>query len=235
MDKIAIVSGASSGLGREISIELSKENYHVVIIGRNKKRLTSTFNEIKNNGKKSTLILLDLCKENFVEKLKKKVASINGCVDVVVNNAGLGIFDKIENIKRKDWDNQLYVNLTSSFLISQLFIPEMKQRKNGCLIYVNSVAGKTGYPFSSAYVASKFALRGFANSIREELREFNIKVISVFPGAIDTPFWDNVDADFPREEMMTSREVAFTIINILNKNGVGVVEELVIRRNKGDF
>lgn len=235
MDKIAIVSGASSGLGREISIELSKENYHVVIIGRNKKRLTSTFNEIENNGKKSTLILLDLCKENFVEKLKKKVASINGYVDVVVNNAGLGIFDKIENIKRKDWDNQLYVNLTSSFLISQLFIPEMKQRKNGCLIYVNSVAGKTGYPFSSAYVASKFALRGFANSIREELREFNIKVISVFPGAIDTPFWDNVDADFPREEMMTSREVAFTIINILNKNGVGVVEELVIRRNKGDF
>tara|TARA_Y100001968_G_scaffold122930_1_gene111868 strand:- start:158 stop:865 length:708 start_codon:yes stop_codon:yes gene_type:complete len=235
MDKIAIVSGASSGLGREISIELSKENYHVVIIGRNKKRLTCTFNEIENNGKKSTLILLDLCKENFVEKLKKKVASINGYVDVVVNNAGLGIFDKIENIKRKDWDNQLYVNLTSSFLISQLFIPEMKQRKNGCLIYVNSVAGKTGYPFSSAYVASKFALRGFANSIREELREFNIKVISVFPGAIDTPFWDNVDADFPREEMMTSREVAFTIINILNKNGVGVVEELVIRRNKGDF
>ena len=235
MDKIAIVSGGSSGLGRAISIELANKNYHVVIIGRNEKGLNKTFKLITNNKKKCSLISLDVSKNIFIEKIKKKISNIDGNVELVINNAGLGVFDKIENIKKEDWDNQIAVNLTSAFLLVQAYIKEMKKNKKGILIFINSVAGKKGYPFSSAYVASKFALRGFANSIREELREFNIKVISIFPGAIDTPFWDNVNVDYPKKEMMTSKEVAFAISNTINKNGVGVIEELVIRRNKGDF
>jgi len=235
MDKIAIVSGGSSGLGREISIELADNNYHVVIIGRNEQGLNKTLKVIKSNKKKCTLICLDLCEKTFIETLKERMSSINGNVEIVVNNAGLGVFDKVENIKKEDWDNQISVNLTSAFLLTQAYIKEMKKNKNGILIFINSVAGKKGYPFSSAYVTSKFALRGFANSIREELREFNIKVISIYPGAIDTPFWNNVEADYPKNEMMTSKEVAVAISNTINKNGVGVIEELVIRRNKGDF
>ena len=235
MNKIAIVSGGSSGLGRAISLELANKNYHVVIFGRNKKGLNETFKVIKNNNKKCSIISLDASKNTFIEKIKEKIYNINGNVELVVNNAGLGIFDKIENIKKEDWDNQIAVNLTSAFLLVQAYIKEMKKNKKGILIFINSVAGKKGYPFSSAYVASKFALRGFANSIREELRDFNIKVISIFPGAIDTPFWNNVEADFPKNEMMTSKEVAVAISNTINKNGVGVIEELVIRRNKGDF
>ena len=86
-----------------------------------------------------------------------------------------------------------------------------------------------------AYVASKYALRGFASSLREELREHNIKVISIFPGSIDTPFWDNINVDFPRNQMMKSEDVAESIIDsILAKNNV-VNEEIVIRRTAGDF
>ena len=97
------------------------------------------------------------------------------------------------------------------------------------------MAGLHPYKNSTAYVASKFGLRGFTSSLREELREHNIKVISVHPGAIDTPFWNNINADFPRKEMISADDLADSIINsILAKNNV-VHEEIVIRRTAGDF
>ena len=111
----------------------------------------------------------------------------------------------------------------------------MVSRKTGKLVFINSVAGINAYPYSSAYVASKFGLRGFTSSLREELREHNIKVISVHPGAIDTPFWNNVNADFPKDEMMSSDDVAESIVHaILAPNNV-VQEEIIIRRTGGDF
>ena len=233
--KIAIVSGASSGLGRAISVELSKQNYHIIALGRNLKGLDETFRQISNLNKNCNIIALDMNSKDFSEKINNEIIKIDGNVELIVNNAGLGIFEEIEKIKIEDWDRQININLTSCFLLVQKFIKDMKKKKKGTLIFINSVAGKKAYPFSSAYVASKFALRGFADSIREELREFGIKVMSVFPGAIDTPFWNNVNAEYPRDEMMTSEEVAISIVQTLTNNGVGVVEEMVIRRYKGDF
>ena len=235
MNKIAIITGASSGLGSEIAFQISKLNYHVVIIGRNEKGLYNTSLKILNKNKECTIIKADVNDENFVNVINRGVAKINGNIELIINNAGIGIFDKLEDIKIEDWHRQININLTSCFLLVQQFIKDMKKKKKGTLIFINSVAGKKAYPFSSAYVASKFALRGFADSIREELREFGIKVMSVFPGAIDTPFWNNVNAEYPRDEMMTSQEVAISIVQTLTNNGVGVVEEMVIRRYKGDF
>lgn len=235
MNKIAIITGASSGLGSEIAFQISKLNYHVVIIGRNEKGLYNTSLKILNKNKKCTIIKADVNDENFVNVINRGVAKINGNIELIINNAGIGIFDKLEDIKIEDWHRQININLTSCFLLVQEFIKDMKKKKKGTLLFINSVAGKKAYPFSSAYVASKFALRGFADSIREELREFGIKVMSVFPGAIDTPFWNNVNAEYPRDEMMTSEEVAISIVQTLENNGVGVVEEMVIRRYKGDF
>tara|TARA_Y100001968_G_C19427828_1_gene755362 strand:+ start:1655 stop:2362 length:708 start_codon:yes stop_codon:yes gene_type:complete len=235
MNKIAIITGASSGLGSEIAFQISKLNYHVVIIGRNEKGLYNTSLKILNKNKECTIIKADVNDENFVNVINRGVAKINGNIELIINNAGIGIFDKLEDIKIEDWHRQININLTSCFLLVQEFIKDMKKKKKGTLLFINSVAGKKAYPFSSAYVASKFALRGFADSIREELREFGIKVMSVFPGAIDTPFWNNVNAEYPRDEMMTSEEVAISIVQTLENNGVGVVEEMVIRRYKGDF
>ena len=158
-----------------------------------------------------------------------------GDVSVVINNAGLGKFSKVEDVTIEDWNRQLDVNLRASFLVSQAFIPSMKQRLNGTLAFMNSVAGKKGYAHSAAYVASKYGMRGLADSLREELREDNIKVISIHPGAVDTAFWDNIDFDFPRNEMMNSKNVAKSIVNAISAKGNIVVEELNIQRIKGDF
>ncbi len=86
--------------------------------------------------------------------------------------------------------------------MSQFFVPYMKKNKSGKILFVNSVAGLSPYPFASAYVASKYALTGLSSSLREELREYNIKIISVHPGAVDTTLWDKSESDFPRDEML---------------------------------
>ena len=235
MDRIAIVTGASSGLGSEIALKLAKKRFHLVIIGRSIKGLKNTFDKIDNINGKCTIIQLDLCQDNCSEVIKKHIDKIKGNVEVIVNNAGIGIFKNVEMLSVDDWQKMISLNLTAAFLLTKLYVPEMKKNKKGILIYINSVAGKKGYPFSSGYVASKFALRGFAESVREELRAEGIKVVSIFPGAIDTPLWDQVDSQFDRKEMMTIEEVAETIISTVDFKNISVIEELVIRRIKGDF
>jgi len=111
----------------------------------------------------------------------------------------------------------------------------MKRRKKGTLVFMNSVAGKKGYPYSAAYVASKYGMRGLADSLREELREDNIKVISIHPGAVDTPFWDGAGVNFPREEMLDTNTLAQSIVHAIQSPGNFTIEELVVRRTAGDF
>ena len=130
---------------------------------------------------------------------------------------------------------QINVNLRGAFLVTQAFSKPMIKNKNGMFVYINSVAGKKGYAFSSAYVASKFGLLGFSKSMRNELREHNIKVISIHPGAVDTNFWNNVKGDFPRDEMMTSKNVAKSIVHAILVPENIVLEEVDIQRTAGDF
>ena len=232
--KIALITGASSGIGKSIAIELSKNKYEVILSSRNIKLLEKVSKTIADLGGKSHIVHLDVSDNKSVEKLFNKTKDI-GFVDVVVNNAGFGRFDKIQNLNLEDWDSQLSVNLTGSFLITKFFCAPMIKEKKGMFVYINSVAGKKAYPYSSAYVASKFGLLGFSRSIREELREYNIKVISVHPGAVDTDFWNNVNVDFSRDEMMSSSNVAKSIVHaILSPDNI-VVEEIDIQRTEGDF
>ena len=111
----------------------------------------------------------------------------------------------------------------------------MINQKEGKILFINSVAGKYGYPFSAAYVSSKFGLKGLADSLRNELRDYNIKVISIHPGAIDTNFWDNINADFKREDMLSSSDIADMAFYAIEAPDSVVLEEVVIRRTKGDF
>ena len=231
--KIALVTGASTGLGESISIKLALKGFKVVLASRNEKKLNCLKNVISEKGGNSQVIITDVSNEEDVKKLYSTIDVDK--IDVVVNNAGLGVFNKIQDISIDEWDNQLNTNLRGSFLITKHVSRSMIKRKAGKLVFINSVAGINAYPYSSAYVASKFGLRGFTSSLREELREHNIKVISVHPGAVDTPFWNNVNVDFPKNEMLKSDDVADTIIHaILSPNNL-VQEEIVIRRTAGDF
>ncbi len=231
---IAIITGASTGIGKSLSLELSKRNFEIILVSRNKEKLSIVEQEIKNKGGRCSFVVADVSKKSSINKIYDKISNPEK-VDLIINNAGVGIFDRIEKATIDDWDIQINTNLRSSFLMVKMIVNDMIKKKSGKIVFVNSVAGLKPYMYSSAYVASKHALRGFASSLREELREHNIKVISIFPGSIDTPFWDNINADFPRNQMMKSEDVAESIVDsILAKNNV-VNEEIVIRRTAGDF
>jgi len=231
---IAIVTGSSTGIGKHISIQLSKNNYHVILISRNQKKLQIVEKHIKKLGNDCSIVSLDISKESSLKILSPYINTNDG-IDVLVNNAGIGLFNAIQNISISEWDEQMNTNLRGSFLMTKLVVDSMIKKQSGKIVFINSVAGLNPYPFSSAYVASKYGLRGFSESLREELRVHNIKVISIHPGAINTPFWDNVNADFQRESMLSAEDVAtVTVDAILAKKNV-VHEEIIIRRTAGDM
>ena len=232
-NKIAIVTGASTGLGRSISIKLALKGYKIILASRNEQKLNEVHDVINKSGGQSQVIVTDVSNERDIGNLYSEIDIEK--VDVVVNNAGFGIFNKIHKITSDEWDKQMDTNLRGSFLMSRYIAESMINRKTGKLVFINSIAGINAYPYSSAYVASKFGLRGFTASLREELREHNIKVISVHPGAIDTPFWNNVNVDFPKDEMLKSNDVAESIVHAVLAPNNMVQEEVVIRRTGGDF
>lgn len=234
MSETAVITGASSGVGKSLAIQLSDAGYRVVLAARSEDKLNAIAEEIQSKGGNSLVVLTDVSQPEQINNLKDRALEY-GDVSVVINNAGLGKFSKVEDVAIEDWDRQLDVNLRASFLVSQAFIPGMKQRLNGTLAFMNSVAGKKGYPYSAAYVASKYGMRGLADSLREELREDNIKVISIHPGAVDTPFWDGTGMNFPREEMLSTHTLAQSIVHAIQSPGNFAVEELVVRRTAGDF
>ena len=234
MLETAVITGASSGVGKSLAIQLSDAGYKVVLAARSENKLNAIAEEIQTKGGNCLVVPTDVSQPEQINNLKVRTLEY-GDVFVVINNAGLGNFCKIEDVTLEDWNRQLDVNLRASFLVSQAFIPGMKQREKGMLVFMNSVAGKKGYPYSAAYVASKFGMRGLADSMREELRENNIKVISIHPGAVDTPFWDKTGVNFPREEMLDTSTLAQSIMHAIQSPGNFTVEELVVRRTAGDF
>jgi len=234
LKNIALISGASSGIGSSIAKLFAKNGYLVCLGARSINKLDKLVEEIKSVGGDAHSFYLDLLDDNSIKKFINNVSAI-GNVNILINNSGLGKFDKIENVSLEDWDEMINVNLRGSFILSKAFIPIMKQNESGNIVFINSVAGRHGYPYSSGYVASKFGLRGLADSLRNELRPFNIKVTSIYPGAVDSYFWENVKASFPREDMMNTEEIAETVLFSIQKTGIGALEDIVIRRTKGDF
>jgi len=231
---IAVVTGASTGIGKQISIKLSCSGYYIILISRSKDKLLEVQKEIKKSGNDCEILCLDISRKDLLSCIKDRIQYPDK-VEILVNNAGVGFFNKFEDITIEDWEQQINTNLRGSFLMTQFFVPYMKKNKLGKILFVNSVAGLSPYPFASAYVASKYGLTGLSSSLREELREHNIKVISIHPGAVDTPLWDKSESDFPRDEMLLAKDVSNTIVQaILAPNNV-VCEEIIIRRTAGDF
>ena len=230
---IAIITGASTGIGKSLAIKLSGD-YFVYLISRNNDKLQKVYNTIINKGNECEVIVADISKKNSIDKIYSRINNKKN-IELLINNAGKAKFRDISNTSIEDWDSQININLRGSFLMTKMIIDDLKSKKNGSIVFVNSVAGLNPYKNSTAYASSKHGLRGFASSLREELRDYNIKVVSVYPGAIDTPLWDNMEMDSLRSEMMSVDDVSDIVISSIESPNNCTVEEIVLRRIKGDF
>lgn len=231
-DKVALVTGASRGLGAAITEALIAEGAHVFGFGRNQALL-----EVLNRrlGKRFHPMVVDVQQADAVEAaIQSVVAQSGGRIDVLINNAGLGKFGGIETMPESDWDVQVNTNLKGVFLCTRAVVPVMKQQNaalgfGGHIINVASVAGLAGRPDISIYNATKFGLRGFSESLMLELRNDGIKVTCIYPGSIETDFFRSTGFPSSSQQKMQPEDLAETVIHVLQTPDHYLISEVVMR------
>lgn len=186
--KVALVTGASRGIGRAISVALAREGFTLALWGRSKKELAATQSICEREGAMAYEFVCDLANVRKVEKAFKQTVKSAGQVDLLINNAGIGFRKLLEKTRPKDWDQMMAVNMRAPYLLMRLALPRMKKAKSGQIINIGSGASNNGIPELSAYCASKFGLLGLTVAAGFEARKYGVKVQSVLPGSTNTEF-----------------------------------------------
>ncbi len=188
---IAIITGATSGIGRETAREFSKAGSKVVLAGRRAERLRELVSELEVSGAEALAVQTDVADQAQVEKLIEAAVERFGRVDVLVNNAGVAIASKFLEMPLEDFRRLMDVNFWGAVYACRATVPHMrKQNGGGVILNVSSIFGKRGMPYETAYCASKFALAGFSEALRSELMSEGIDVCTIFPGAVETEIFD---------------------------------------------
>lgn len=184
--RVALVTGASSGMGKEIAKQLIKDGYHVYAAARNVDRMI----DLADLG--ATPIAMDISKEADIVAAVRKISAEVGGIDVLVNNAGFGLYGAVEDISLEEARYQFEVNLFGVARLTQLLLPEMRKRRRGQIVNISSMGGKIYTPLGAWYHATKHALEGWSDCLRLELAPFGLDVIIIEPGLIETGFGDVV-------------------------------------------
>lgn len=198
-DKTAIVTGASSGIGREVSIKLASHGARVVLVARNETKLEKVKEEIEKTGGKAAVFPTDVTKNVEVEKLAEETASQFGKIDILVNSAFWGPPGSLEGTTEEFWDQTIDTTLKAPFLCIRAVVPYMRKNGGGRIVNIGSLAGKIGEDNRSAYCAAKWGLEGLSAALRKELTRDNIHVHLISPAATDTPFWPSSGAKLTPE------------------------------------
>jgi len=192
MDKVALVTGCSSGIGFETALALAREGYHTYASMRDTKKSTKIQEIAKKENLPISVIPLDVDKSESVESAIKQIISEKKRIDVLVNNAGYGLFGCLEDLTIEELRAQFETNFFAVVNLIQKISPIMRAQKSGNIVNISSVAGKIGFPGSPAYISSKFAIEGLSECLRYELSPFGINTIIVEPGVIKTNFFGSM-------------------------------------------
>lgn len=228
--KVAIVTGASRGIGRAISIALAKEGATVVLAARAIGKLHQTAENVRKAGGRAEVVPTELTDEQSIKNLIRVTGEKFGRLDILVNNAGVTHSAKLEETATEDWERCFQVNARAPFILCREALPLLKKAKAGYIINIASVVGVKGYPLQSAYTSSKHALRGMTISLAEELKGTNIRVHLLCPGGVDTELVRRVRPDIKKGELIQPAEIAELVVYLVTHKGNAVIDELHIRR-----
>ncbi len=184
--KVALVTGASRGIGRATALALARRGISAALAARSREALAAVENQIRELGVRAISIETDVSDESAVAAMVERTARELGPIDVLVNNAGTLERAPLVELEAAAWDRVLDVNLKGAFLCTRAVLPSMIERGRGRIVNVSSISGKVGTPLLSAYCASKWGLLGFSLATAEELKEHGIQVFSVCPGSVGT-------------------------------------------------
>jgi len=188
-NKTVFITGAGGGIGKAIAITFAKSGANVVLADVKKEFVEPLIGDIQKLGAKALALALDVTEYQSVKNAVDEAVKTFGTLDIVVNNAGVVGIGSIEEIDEQEWDRVLSVNAKGVFICTKVALEVMKPQKSGAIINTASIAGKMGMAHLSHYVASKFAVIGFTNSIAKEVAETGITVNAICPGIIGTGMW----------------------------------------------
>ncbi|MCH9657704.1 SDR family oxidoreductase [archaeon] len=192
MEKIALVTGSSSGIGLETALALARDGFYTFASVRDLKKAGELEHIIKKENLTINIIEMDVNDEESVVAAIKKITSDKGRIDILVNNAGYGQFGCTEDVSVNDFRKQFETNFFSIVKIIQEVAPIMRKHNSGTIVNISSVVGRIGLPGSSAYISTKFALEGLSECLRYELGQFGIKTTLIEPGVIKTNFFNSM-------------------------------------------
>jgi 3-oxoacyl-[acyl-carrier protein] reductase len=230
--KIAVVTGGTRGIGRGIADALVRSGSNVCISGRRRDEVDRVVKELEDldEGRIAGTVC-DVREYDQVKALLAFASSEFGGVDVLVNNAGIGIFESVEEMSPEDFRAILETNLFGVFYCCHEAIPLMRERGGGYIINISSLAGANPHPRMAAYNASKFGLNGFSEALMQEVRHDGIKVSYIMPGSVNTEFGDDVP-DESKSWQLQPEDIARVVIDLLHHDERALPSRVEIRPSK---
>ncbi|MBX5437948.1 MAG: SDR family oxidoreductase [Thermoflavifilum sp.] len=225
--KRILVVGATGGMGHALSGMLANSGARLWLSGRNEAKLQLL--QQRFPAQVSAIIPCDIRNEAQVEALAKQVQATTDRLDILINLSGIGILKPLDQLSAADFEEVMRVNVFGAFYLMKHFLPIFKAHQQGLIIHVPGILGKMPMAGASAYCASKYALVGLMQSIREEIKRTRIRISLLYFGGVDTPFWDRIDMRVQRDKMIQAEEAARAIWFACQQPDSGVVNEMVLQ------
>ncbi len=226
--KVAIITGASKGIGKATALALAGAGARLVLAARTSDDLEQVITLLRQNGTEAISVPTDITQKESVERLIQRTLETYQQVDILVNSAGGGRFGPVMDFAPEDWDSVLNVNLKGVYLCSKYVLPPMLAEGQGQIINILSIAAKVPFEMSSAYCAAKAGALAFTKVLSAEVRQNNIKVTAILPGSVHTSFWDDIPVHPDFEQMLKPEHVAQTVVSICCQPFGMVTEEIVV-------
>jgi 3-oxoacyl-[acyl-carrier protein] reductase len=225
--KVALITGASRGIGLAIAQKLGQMGARLSLCARDATPLEKAAKEIKSQGASAIAVPADVTRSSDIAFLVKKTEQTLGPIEILVNNAGIGYFAPVQQAEEANWDAVLDTNLKAVFLLSKAVAPGMIERRGGHIVNIASLAGKNAFAGGSIYCASKWGLLGLTQCMAEDLRPYGIRVGAICPGTVATEFSPHAGKD-PRK-MLQPEDVAHAVEMILTQSPQSFISEVDLR------
>lgn len=229
--KVAIVTGASSGIGKSTALLFAKNGINVVAVARSLDKLK----ELSSDGLSAEIfpVKADLSKISDIDMVFNETKKHFGKLDILVNNAGRGIYNLVEEGNPEDWKTVIDLNLFGLIYASKLAVNTMKEHKSGSIVNVSSVGGRIGIPGWAVYNATKWGVNGFSEALRKEVIKYNIRITVIEPGAVETNWGENMPKEWyelrGKTTPLSGDDIANAIFYAVNQPDNVAVNELLVR------
>ena len=229
---MAVVTGASSGIGRAIASDLAAKGADLCLVGRNLHKLDDLSASLQTHSNRVQRYQVDMSLDGDIEQLRKCIEKDFGCLHILIHSAGVISLGPVESARISDFDRQYRINVRAPSLLTQALLPLLKIHK-GQIVFINSSVGLISKKNNSQYAATKHALKAFTDSLRDEVNQMGIRVLSVYPGRTATPMQEMIfgweGKDYPQERLLQPQDVAAVVSHSLSLPRTAEVTDISIR------